>query len=294
MKWLAEIRHEFEPQGIRVSKTRGGHLRLDLPTGQPIFASSTPSDQRAIQNIRTQVKRALRPAPVPAHPAAPNEIEAQSGAPIVIVERPGEIEPVYCLGRQVVYHFTDTAHLPLILQDGELRPFHTALLWATTDPNGDRLSSTGYGQGLEDYRKGTMRRVRFTCEAQGFNADWRAGVVEHQGEQIAIGIEIAARRYQQSTGLWRWRLDPLPIERTLIETKAFHEQRWTAVEKFSLIHLDVAGYNGQAIKLGDMIYRSQAMSFGVCSWHPIPYSQLEILAALHRSADGGLGLTWLA
>ena len=202
MKWLAEIRHEFEPQGVRVSKTRGGHLRLDLPTGQPIFASSTPSDQRAIHNVRAQVKRALRPATVPAHPGqtTPNEIEAQPGAPIVIVERRGEIEPVHCLGQQVVYHFTDTAHLPVILQDGELGRFHTALLWATTDPNGDRLSSTGYGQGLEDYRKGTTRRVRFTCEPQGFTADWRAGVVEHQGEKIAIKIETAARRYRQSTG----------------------------------------------------------------------------------------------
>lgn len=44
-------------QGWTVVKTNGGHLKWTSPTGMAIFSASTPSDARAVRNIRSLLRR---------------------------------------------------------------------------------------------------------------------------------------------------------------------------------------------------------------------------------------------
>ena len=43
----------------RITTTRGGHLRLKLTNGRCVFVASTPSDRRAWQRVRRDVKKEL-------------------------------------------------------------------------------------------------------------------------------------------------------------------------------------------------------------------------------------------
>lgn len=43
--------------GWSVAKTRGNHVKWVSPTGAVVFSASTPSDHRAIYNIRAQLRR---------------------------------------------------------------------------------------------------------------------------------------------------------------------------------------------------------------------------------------------
>jgi hypothetical protein len=43
-----------------IEPTRGGHIRLRLPTGKSVFTSATPSDQRACLNTRAEIRRQMR------------------------------------------------------------------------------------------------------------------------------------------------------------------------------------------------------------------------------------------
>jgi hypothetical protein len=45
---------------LGVTKTAGGHYRLKLVTGEPIFTSSSPSDRRTMRNVKALVRRKLR------------------------------------------------------------------------------------------------------------------------------------------------------------------------------------------------------------------------------------------
>jgi hypothetical protein len=85
-------------------------------------------------------------------------------------------------------HFTDTAHLPWILRDGELRPGRNKIgkvpiefIWATASPIGDRTcaamcrpvetSDPRYGWGrntISALREGLSRLVRFTLPETDF------------------------------------------------------------------------------------------------------------------------------
>jgi predicted RNA binding protein YcfA (HicA-like mRNA interferase family) len=46
--------------GWLVMRTRGGHWRLRHPNGGIVVTSSTPSDRRAVLNMRAQMRRAER------------------------------------------------------------------------------------------------------------------------------------------------------------------------------------------------------------------------------------------
>ena len=77
---------------------------------------------------------------------------------------------------RTVYHFTDTARLPWILQSGELRPGanriggfpHPDFLWATTSERGARSAAAS----MQGFRTGLTRMVRFILHADDFEA-WR-------------------------------------------------------------------------------------------------------------------------
>ena len=63
--WKRDIIREAERlgiEGITISSTGGAHLRVELPSGQSIFCSSSPSDHRAIYKVRSLLRRYSREA----------------------------------------------------------------------------------------------------------------------------------------------------------------------------------------------------------------------------------------
>jgi hypothetical protein len=260
MKWLRQLRHEFEPLGIKVSHG-SKHLRLELPTGRKLTAATTPSDQRAIHQVRASVKRALRehappveklecrpeftPAPEPAAPMPPlPEIQE----PNVIIEQPGIIEPLPILGN-VVYHFSRTSNLPGILAAGQLRP--NGVIWATTSPDGDKV--TVAGPRSEAICKGWIKEIRFTCNDYDFRDGWRMAL---KRSPFKVGIERRlAKEFGQSTKPWRVRSAPLNIDDTLIEMRDYGEKNWRPITTFSIVALPVPDVTG--IQLENWVYLSR-------------------------------------
>lgn len=58
---MRQIRRQLARQGFTVTKTRGGHWRFEHPGMQGVvFAPDTPSDFRAIRNLRAQLRRGMR------------------------------------------------------------------------------------------------------------------------------------------------------------------------------------------------------------------------------------------
>jgi hypothetical protein len=55
-----DLRKLLSKYGATVSKTGGGHWRIALPGGGIVVASGTPSDRRALQEIRADLRRAQR------------------------------------------------------------------------------------------------------------------------------------------------------------------------------------------------------------------------------------------
>lgn len=47
---------EAENQGWEVSRTGGGHLRWMSPEGKVVFSAFSPSDKRALQNTKKELR----------------------------------------------------------------------------------------------------------------------------------------------------------------------------------------------------------------------------------------------
>jgi hypothetical protein len=43
--------------GWTVRTTNGGHLRFNAPSGESVYAASTPSDPRSVATLRAHLKR---------------------------------------------------------------------------------------------------------------------------------------------------------------------------------------------------------------------------------------------
>jgi hypothetical protein len=77
---------------------------------------------------------------------------------------------------EYVYHFTDTARLPWILESGELRVHRadlaadipTKFLWVTRLQTGDKTCAALSPRTVEAFRKGWSLLVRFTLHAHDF------------------------------------------------------------------------------------------------------------------------------
>lgn len=54
---MRQLLRRVEKQGFATENTNGGHLKITSPDGKPIFASSSPSDGRAIKNLIAQLRR---------------------------------------------------------------------------------------------------------------------------------------------------------------------------------------------------------------------------------------------
>lgn len=57
MRELKQLREEAEDRGWKITKTNGGHLKWTAPKGGFIYTALTPSDRRAVKNIRAMMKR---------------------------------------------------------------------------------------------------------------------------------------------------------------------------------------------------------------------------------------------
>ncbi len=61
---MIEYRRDLERNGFSTTLTRGGHIRISHPLmAGPVFAASTPSDHRAIHNLRALIRRKMRGLP---------------------------------------------------------------------------------------------------------------------------------------------------------------------------------------------------------------------------------------
>jgi predicted RNA binding protein YcfA (HicA-like mRNA interferase family) len=54
---MRQLMRRVEKQGFTTENTNGGHVKITSPDGKPIFASSSPSDGRAIKNLISQLRR---------------------------------------------------------------------------------------------------------------------------------------------------------------------------------------------------------------------------------------------
>jgi predicted RNA binding protein YcfA (HicA-like mRNA interferase family) len=61
---MTEYRLDLERSGFSTTLTRGGHVRISHPLmNGPVFAASTPSDHRAIRNVRALIRRKMHGTP---------------------------------------------------------------------------------------------------------------------------------------------------------------------------------------------------------------------------------------
>jgi predicted RNA binding protein YcfA (HicA-like mRNA interferase family) len=68
---MTELRRALKRAGFVITKTRGGHWRIEHPNmAGPVFAPNTPSEHRGLKNLEALLRRKLRAAndnEAPAH-----------------------------------------------------------------------------------------------------------------------------------------------------------------------------------------------------------------------------------
>ncbi len=153
----------------------------------------------------------------------------------------------------------------MIVRDGELRrgydvPGTRKLLWGTTDPNGDRTSRVGRGDGRQAFTSGQIDVIRFTCDAEAFRDDWRTAVVEHSIDQGVAELERRAHQQGQSTDVWRWRLEALSLDHCLPEIKSYRDNRWRPLASGSVFNTTVDGFT--CLRLGDVVHCTRLYAEG--------------------------------
>jgi hypothetical protein len=138
-----------------------------------------------------------------------------------------------------VYHFTDTARLPWIIQTGELRPdrhrlggFPADFVWATLNAGGDRTSAAQSGEAKNLYREGTMQLIRITLPGESF-VGWReavAGSVDWTAEHVSMLERAAQTMGEKGIENWRVHLGPLPFSAALaVDAKSYVGGRWVSI-----------------------------------------------------------------
>jgi len=159
----------------------------------------------------------------------------------------------------IVYHYTDTARLPFILLDGNLRAGRNQIggypdpdfLWATTSPVGDRTASAS----TEACRAGRVRLVRFILLADAFEP-WRAIIPRFPAwtpQQVA-GLEKAAAGKSRPQD-WRCRAEPLPADQWLgIETRSYTDKAWRLLRNSRIVMS--FGHSSLGVQIGNKIYVS--------------------------------------
>jgi hypothetical protein len=158
-----------------------------------------------------------------------------------------------------VYHFTDTARLPWIIETGELQPgsnriggFPADLLWATTNNESDLTSSVASLLARKTYRQHVTQLVRITLRASDFSP-WRAiiGADPAWTPNHVRQLEKAAEKLGE-LGIEAWRCRPiaLPLTRAIaFHAKAYSVGRWVEMDATTEYCIDtgVAGQRGFVI-----------------------------------------------
>jgi hypothetical protein len=139
----------------------------------------------------------------------------------------------------VLYHHTDSAHLPWILNDATLEPATGTsvgifpdpdFLWATTDPLGDPTATASKGGAREAYRNGDIAVVRFTVFEDDF-MPWPA-IRELYPQWTPELCALLERSVSPSVvAKWRCRVSALPEERwERIEYRTWSRPAWRRLE----------------------------------------------------------------
>jgi hypothetical protein len=177
---------------------------------------------------------------------------------------------------EVVYHFTDSHHLPWILYSGKLQIAgnraggypEPSFLWATTDARGAKSASAVWSR---HYRNGESLLIRFTLFASDFEP-WRITTARYPAwtsEQI-IRLERSARGCSPVN--WRCRVDPLPHSRWIaIACRSYTNNNWRALPlDMKPDYVFGLSENGSlAIKIGDLVYVSAKIDDGI---NPVTYA----------------------
>lgn len=298
------IKREADKLGVGVTFGYGGkHPFAILDDGHSkrrVTFSGTPSDFHAVNNVVRDVRdmvedmRKLRQrvpliapsiVPVIERPVQPWEV-----APVIVEPAPD---------KPFLYHFTSSAHLPYIIQDG-LAVFTPNgvrdLLWATNNGDSERVATDKFKvRGFDPYRDGAIVRVRIGLHYDDFKP-WREVAEAEPGWSAARieAVERSARERGQNTSGWFARREPLPISRFIgIDTRSYRSHKWEPFTKGKTIFMapdpSVGGSeNVQGVEIGDKVY------FSTRKWadgeHDIfdllqPVEADKLLATMVRSDD---------
>lgn len=56
-KDVQQVTRALRKQGWHIGRTRKGHMKLTSPLGRVVVTPSTPSDRRAVLNMRAQLRK---------------------------------------------------------------------------------------------------------------------------------------------------------------------------------------------------------------------------------------------
>lgn len=160
-----------------------------------------------------------------------------------------------------LYHFSSTAHLPWILDAGELRPGQNRIgglpdpdfLWATECPLGDRTT----GLTTDDrYRRGVVWSVRFTLDHVGFVRWCTVPALFPQWTVDHVAFLEKGAKGRTDPKEWWCRADALPLACvTAIEVKSFHNNVWKPISP-EVTTTWAAGTKWLGVRIGDREFLS--------------------------------------
>jgi hypothetical protein len=139
----------------------------------------------------------------------------------------------------VIFHHTDSARLPWIINAGTLMPAtDTAFgiypdpdfLWATTDPRGDPTATASQGRARQGYRDGDLAMVRFALDEADF-LPWTAirELYPQWTPEVCALLERTAT--PRVVAGWRCRVAALPADRWgRIEFRTWSRPAWRKLE----------------------------------------------------------------
>jgi hypothetical protein len=157
-----------------------------------------------------------------------------------------------------VYHFTDTARLPWIIESGELRPSKNRIgglpldfLWATTDERGCRSAA----QDPTLYRQGGIPIVLFTLQAADF-APWRETaltVPSWTADHMSM-LEASAKKLGDDPGRWNVRVEPLSLASVIAVSAKAYIGGWRPIEATDEFCIRFPDANRRGFVIGDQAY----------------------------------------
>jgi hypothetical protein len=178
---------------------------------------------------------------------------------------------------EYVYHYSDTARLPWILDAGELRPTSNSMsaypdpdfLWASTRENG--CASATLSNKKELYKNGIVDVVRFTLAAVDFK-DWPDLAIDHpdwNALHIAAlnksGVEMG-----DDPRTWRCRIGSLKRCRWIaIHLRSYQYPRWIELPAKTVTRKDGNIRRAEMPGLGSFASQQFKNAAGIISYNII-------------------------